>query len=375
MKTVVAGLLFLFSTLGVPPAQAADGFFSYRDIHPDGWLDSRAVSVNAGGKVAGYGLTTSGERGFLWSGGTHTEILPPGATGAKALWVNGNGDVAGTAVIDGRSRAFLFRGGAYIDPTPGWTYSEAVFVGEDGTVAGTGEFGGYISRDGAAEVLPRFSAVVGINTAGQILGTAENTARLYLPGQGYLDLCPPGASASVPRGINESGLVAVSTLGEGSEKGYVYSGGFFVYMTPTGWSSSNAMGINGFSQVVGYGEGPGGRRSFLRTGAAYEEVAFPGWAATEAVSINDLGQTAGSGETAVGEIHAFLASPSVAPVVSEGGTSGASSGGGCSMARGRRAASVPEAAANLLALLLPGLFLAFRRRGRGSRKAPTLPRS
>lgn len=366
MNRVAVGLLLLMTLFGSFPARAADGSYAYSDIHPAGWLSSYAASVNSRGDVAGYGLTSSGERGFLWSRGAHTEILPPGATGAKALWVNGNGDVAGTALIDGNPRAFLFREGIYSDPTPGWACSEALFLGEDGAVAGTGEFGGYVSRDGSVEVYPQFISVVGTNSAGQILGSTENAARLYLPGQGYLDLCPPGADVVVPKGINESGLVAISSRVAGSEKGYVYSGGFYVFMIPTGWSSSTAMAVNGLSQVVGYGTAPEGRRSFLRTGSVYKEIAFPGWTTTEAVSLNDSGNLAGSGETADGQVHAFLAAPAATPVAAGGETSGPSGSGGCSMAHGKRTA--PEAAASLLVLLFPGLLLAVRKGCRAPRK-------
>lgn len=350
MKTV-AVVLLLLSFFGLPFAQAGGGSYSYVDIHPAGWVESRAVSVNSRGEVAGYGVTGSGERGFLWSGGGLTEILPPGASGARAFWVNGQGDVAGTAVIGGRPRAFLFSGRAYLDPTPGWTYSEALYVGEDGAVTGTGEFGAYVSRNGVVEVLPGFSVAVGANAAGQILGSAENTARLFLPGRGYLNICPPGASLAVPHGINESGLVAVSSLQANSEKGFVYSGGFYVFMTPPGWSSSNAMAINNNAQVVGYGDSPAGRRSFLRTGAAYEELSFPGWTATEATSVNDLGQVSGSGENAAGETHAFVASPESVPISTDGGTTGsAAGGGGCGMVTERSRA--PFSAASMLSLLL-----------------------
>jgi len=272
--------------------------------------------------------------------------------------VNGQGDVAGTAVIGGRSRAFLFRNGIYLDPTPGWAFSEAAYVGEDGAVTGTGEFGAYISRDGVPELLPGFTVVIGANAAGQLLGTAENTARLFLPGKGYLTLCPPGASAAVPGGLNESGLVAVSSRQADSESGFVYSGGFYVFMTPPGWSSSNARAINNRSQVTGYGVSPAGRRSFLRSGAAYEELSFPGWMATEAVSLNDLGQVAGSGETVSGETHAFLASPANSTAVADGAgySFDGPAGGGCSVARGGPAGRTPTAWGNLLALFLPLLF-------------------
>jgi len=364
MKATGWSLLFL-SCLWLFPAQVFSSY-SYIDLHPPGWIETHATSVNARGEVAGYGVSGSGERGFLWSSGVLTELLPPGANSARAAWVNRQGDVAGTAVIGGRTRAFLYRGGSYLDPTPGWAFSEATYVAEDGAVAGTGEFGAYISRDFVPELLPGFTAVVGANAAGQLLGSAENTARLFLPGRGYLTVCPPGASAAVPGGLNESGLVAVSSRQANTEKGFVYSGGFYVFMTPPGWSSSNAMAINNSSQVVGYGESSAGRRSFLRSGSEYEELSFPGWKSTEAVSLNDLGQVAGSGETASGETHAFLGSPANLPVSGEGSgvPAGASGGGGCAVAAGGVGSPFNgSAAANLLALFFPLLPLLA---GRGS---------
>jgi uncharacterized membrane protein len=365
MKATGLGL-FLMAFFWMVPAPA-DCSYSYSDIHPSGWAESRATCVNGSGGVVGYGTAGSGERGFLWKSGAFSEILPPGASSARATWINSRGEVSGTAVIDGVRRAFLYRNGVYLDPTPGWAFSEAAHVAEDGAVGGTGEFGAYISRNGVTELLPGFTKVVGANLAGQILGSAENTVRLFLPGVGYLTLSPPGTTAAVPGGLNDSGLASVSSRQASTEKGFVYSGGFFVFMTPPGWSSSNAMSINNNAQVVGYGTSPEGRRSFLRTGSAYQEISFPGWTATEAVSVSDPGQVAGSGETASGERHAFVASPAVSTGTGEpagSATGDAAGGGGCSMASAGSAAQGPTAWANLIVLFLPLLFPLFFRRFR-----------
>ncbi|PWB66986.1 MAG: hypothetical protein C3F14_03230 [Deltaproteobacteria bacterium] len=357
MKATGLGL-FLTAFLWMVPAPA-DCSFTYTDIHPSGWTESHAVCVNGTGGVVGYGTAESGERGFFWKSGAFSEILPPGASSARATWINSRGEVSGTAVIGGVRRAFLYRDGVYLDPTPGWVFSEAAHVAEDGAVGGTGEFGGYISRNGVTELLPGFTRVVGANLAGQVLGSAENTVRLFLPGVGYIPIHPPGTTATVPGGLNDSGLAAVSSRQGDSEEGFVYSGGFYVFMTPPGWSSSNAMAINNNAQVVGYGLSPAGRRSFLRSGPAYQEISFPGWKATEAVSVNDPGQVAGSGETATGERHAFVASPAVSNGTGEpaGAASGdAAGGGGCSMASTGYAAHRPTSWANLIVLFLPLLF-------------------
>jgi probable HAF family extracellular repeat protein len=291
--------------------------------------------------------------------------------------VNRQGEVAGTAVIAGRPRAFLFRNGEYLDPTPGWAFSEAAFVAEDGAVTGSGEFGAYLSRNGVPELLPGFSVVVGVNASGHLLGSAENTVRLFLPGTGTITLSPPGSSAAVPGGLNESGLATVSSRQENAEKGYVYSGGFYVFMIPPGWSSSKAMAINNRSEVVGYGMSPAGRRSFLRSGPTYNELSFPGWTATEAVSLNDLGQVAGSGETASGETHAFLASPAGSATPGNGpeGDAVASGGGGCGMVDGGRGTPFTSSAAmSLLALFLPLLPYALRREKNRHGRSPAASR-
>jgi uncharacterized membrane protein len=363
MKATCLGL-FLMAFFWTVPAPA-DSFYTYADIHPPGWAESHATCVNGSEAVVGYGTTGSGERGFVWKSGAFSEILPPGASSARATWINGRGEVSGTAVVGGIRRAFLYRNGAYLDPTPGWAFSEAAHVAEDGAVGGTGEFGAYISREGVTELLPGFTKVVGANVAGQILGSAENTARLFLPGVGYLTLSPPGTTGAVPGGLNDSGLAAVSSREASTEKGFVYSGGFFVFMTPPGWKSSNAMAINNNAQVVGYGLSPEGRRSFLRTGPAYQEIAFPGWTSTEAVSVNDAGVVAGSGETAAGERHAFVASPAISAGADEPAASAsgdAAGGGGCSMASGVSPAQRPTSLANLIVLFLPLLFPLLLRR-------------
>jgi len=353
-------VVFLAASLyWITPVAGTCESFHYVDLHPTGWSSSAALCLNDFAEVAGYGRTLDGERGFVWSSGTFREILPPGADSARATWINGQGEVAGTAYTGGVPHAFLLRDGAYLDPTPGWGWSEATYVGEDGAVAGTGEFGAYITRDGVAEIFPGFTSVAMGNSSGQWVGSSGTSSLLYLPEQGYLNVTPPGAIASTPRGINESGLVAVVAQWMGTTKGYVKSGEFYIDMTPAGWSSSQATAINDLNAVVGYGDSTAGIRSFLRSGGTTEEIAFPGWQSTEAVSLNNAGQVAGAGTTGDGEPHAFLASPAV---MTSSGTplSAAAPGasGGCSMApvaRSVRSPSSPTAAAALL--LLPLLLI------------------
>jgi probable HAF family extracellular repeat protein len=350
-KTILMTLT-AFLACGVSPVFAGYGARTYLDLHPPGWLSSKAVSVNDGGEVAGFGVTPEGERGFLWSAGRFTTLLPPGAVSCTVSWMNGSGDVAGTAFdAAGTAHAFLYQNGEYLDPTPGWEHSEAFFVGDDGAVTGKGSLGAFVASTDGISIVPAFQSVVGRNSSGALLGNGGNATLLYIPGKGTLYLLPPGGESATPGRMNEKGLVTFSSSAQGVEKGYVYSGGFMIFMTPPGWTSSKAASINGHSEVVGYGNGPQGERGFLRSGPEYEEIAYPGWGATRPESVNDLGQVAGSGETGSGETRAFLSSPaSVSVVVSDTGNGGgASAGGGCVMATVR---AEPVSASGLCSFLL-----------------------
>jgi len=350
-------------TWAVSTAFAGYGTRTYMDLHPPGWLSSKAVCVNDGGEVAGDGVSPEGGRGFLWSAGRFTALLPPGAVSCTVSWMNGGGDVAGTAFdAAGTAHAFLYRNGEYVDPTPGWAYSEAFYVGEDGAVTGKGSLGAFVASPNGISIVPAFQAVVGRNSGGVLLGNVDNAALLYIPGKGYLYLLPPGGESATPGRMNEKGLVTFSSTVKGIEKGYVYSGGFMIFMTPPGWTSSKAASINGHSEVVGYGDSPQGEKGFLRSGPDYEEIAYPGWGATRPESVNDLGQVAGSGETGAGETRAFLASPASATVVvsDAGNGGGASAGGGCTMTPVRGEPVSATGLCNLLLLVSPMAILLAR---------------
>ena len=352
----ISTILTAFLTCAVSTAFAGYGARTYTDLHPPGWLSSKAVTVNDGGGVAGCGVSPEGKRGFLWSAGRFTTLLPPGAVSCTVNWMNGIGDVAGTALdATGTPHAFLYRNGEYVDPTPGWEYSEALYVGEDGAVTGKGSLGAFVASVDGISVVPAFRAVVGRNSIGALLGNGDNAVLLYVPGKGYLYLLPPGGESASPGRMNEKGLVTFSSSVQGVEKGYVYSGGFMVFMTPPGWTSSKAASINGHSEVVGYGNSPQGERGFLRSGPDYEEIAYPGWRATRPESVNNLGQVAGSGETGSGETRAFLSSPaSVSVTASDAGEGGsASAGGGCTMTAVRGEPVSTTGLCNLLLLFGP----------------------
>jgi probable HAF family extracellular repeat protein len=358
--TVLAFLLFGCPVL----AQSAYGPRLYVDIHPLGWLSSTAVCVNAAGHAVGNGVTSQGERGFRWAAGRYEMVLPDGAAASRVAWVNDRGDIAGTAFdAEGTPHAFLFRDGRYLDPTPGWRFSEALFVDRDGLVTGTGEHGGFVSGNGVVSTPSSFTSIVGRTPTGVLFGNADNVARMYIPEKGYLTLVPPGGDAVSPGRMNDKGLATFSASERGVEKGYVFSGGFMIFMTPPGWTSSVAASINSLGEVAGYGDGPDGRKGFLRSGLDYEVISCPEFAAMEANSVNDFGEVAGSGVTASGETHAFFSYPvsASAPANGSTGVETTSAGGGCSAVPSAAGQAPADAVANVLLFLFPvGLPLARR---------------
>ncbi len=155
--------------------------------------------INGNGEAVGFGTTDSGERGFLWSSGTITEILPSGGDSARVTWINDGGEIAGTWEKDGVRHAFLLRGTTFLDPTPNWGESEANYVGEDGAVAGRGEYGVYVSRDGITEIFPGFSSVVGGNSSGQWVGSSGTFSVLFFPGRWRSTTSTKWLAMGIPR--------------------------------------------------------------------------------------------------------------------------------------------------------------------------------
>ncbi len=153
-KAILMSIIALL-VCGVSVAFAGYRARTYTDLHPPGWISSKAVCVNDSGEIAGYGMTNEGGRGFFWAAGRYTTLLPPGAISCTVSWMNGNGDVVGTSFdAAGNPHAFLYRDGEYVDPTPGWGYSEAFYIGEDGAVTGKGDLGAFVASADGISIVP-----------------------------------------------------------------------------------------------------------------------------------------------------------------------------------------------------------------------------
>lgn len=110
------------------------------------WVSDPSVrrALNDGGDFVGVSSSSAGNRPFLWSGGTLTDIGSLGGRLAYPVGVNNARQVAGVSQrADGSYGAFLWRDGELIDlaPPPGFDAVSAAAITEQGDVLGSASSG------------------------------------------------------------------------------------------------------------------------------------------------------------------------------------------------------------------------------------------
>jgi probable HAF family extracellular repeat protein len=116
-------------------------------IHCDLPGGVHAYGINSSGQVVG----DSGDRAFLYTNGTTTDLGTLGGSHSYAYGINDKGQVVGSSTtISGSQHAFLYSDGTMtdlnsrIDPASGWTLTRADDINDLGQIVGYGNKGAFL---------------------------------------------------------------------------------------------------------------------------------------------------------------------------------------------------------------------------------------
>jgi probable HAF family extracellular repeat protein len=251
------------------------------------------------------------------------KVTVVGVAGTEAYDVNALGQVVGALAFGDGRHAFFYDGQTFNDiGTLGGASSVAWRVNDSGTVVGTSDTAGlsqgFAYTGGVMSALAGTRTASDINSAGLITGTAmldndmgESVGRAYIYNNGVLTNLGnlPGADAwsSDGHGINSAGQVAGTAEVEGlpgsPTQPFLYSNGVMQDLGNLGGIYSNAWAINELGQVVGsVGVSsdtlPYAWHAFLYSGGLLQDLgALVADGLSSAYDINNLGEAVGRADT------------------------------------------------------------------------------
>jgi probable HAF family extracellular repeat protein len=213
---------------------------AYTFLTPPGATNSNAVGINDSGQIVGGYGNTSGNYGYLYSGGIFTTLSVPGAFqyspstffdggGTSAEGINNAGEIAGTWTnSSGYEQGFEYSGGTFTDTgidEPGESYTALYGINDSGLISGNA-----------------FNFVHGVRSV--------NSAFLY-NGSTFTPIAYPGATSTTVQGINDSGDAVGWYSLDGQTSGFTYNDGTYTSIMYPGANSTNLFGISNNGEIVG----------------------------------------------------------------------------------------------------------------------------
>jgi probable HAF family extracellular repeat protein len=256
----------------------------YSIFRVPGGTFTEAIGIDKAGDVVGYYDDKGHTEGFLYSGGTVTNLDDPKGMngGTVPMAINTAGQVVGyyyTSAI--QTNAFLYVNGSFSDiqlPATVVT-STAAGINNLSQIVGMYNDGkkwhGYcfdsvtlafqtIDAPGAS-----YTWGSGINDSGEMtllsINRSKNVQQAWLyDGKNFTNIDVPGYDSTISEGINNQGVVTLIATNGHLNYGFVYKAGQFTAVNPPGATSVDLRGINDQGEVVGnYNLANGNQGSFL----------------------------------------------------------------------------------------------------------------
>jgi len=223
----------------------------------------------------------------------YANIKFPGAALTIANGINNNNVIVGS-FFDANSsvHGFVYRKGKYIQVDyPGSTETEILGVNDNGAMVGTYQvpgplnFHGFLLRDGSFTSIDAPQAqfgtkIFGINKAGTMVGSLDDTHGFILRESSFTIFDAPGLAGQLPttqlNGISNLGWISGQVL-SGSWRGFWFKGSDFDFLERQGASDNQVAGMNGRGDIVGCHDAMSGFVSFhAESGEVHEQgEAFP----------------------------------------------------------------------------------------------------
>ncbi len=293
------------------------------------------AAVNASGQVVGTQSSfTTGNKGYLYSGGTLTPLGSLGGGQTVAAAINDSGMIGGYSTTSSNAtHAFVANGSTFTDVgvLPGGTTSYGTALSNSGQLVGYGttttSFSPYHAfRYDSANGLQDLGVIPGgttsrayaINSLGEIAGDANGSGRpihamTIAPGSSTITDIGSlnnsnAATQSTAYGVNSSGTVVGSSQTSPTSTFFpsVYTpgsgaGSGMVNVALSGSAGGELDGINGSGQAVGYSfDSTNTNVAILYSGGVTSDLntlisPTSGWTLTGATAISSTGYIVGVG--------------------------------------------------------------------------------
>jgi probable HAF family extracellular repeat protein len=185
-RTFLLAAVLIFLVLEGRPMGVWALTYSFTTLNVPGSTLTEAYGINTAGQIVGNFVDTTGEHGFLYTGGSFTPIDVPGSTSTYAYGINNTGQIVGVFYDATGTHGFLYTGGQFttID-VPDSTDTVASGINTAGQIVGffrldrEATVHGFVDTGGSftpIDVPGSVSTDVwGINAASQIVGVFLDT--------------------------------------------------------------------------------------------------------------------------------------------------------------------------------------------------------